>query len=455
MPNTIERVIHGVKHALWGRNLNSMNRLAAGGIRAVRIGYGIGRDLNDGQLTLQAMSLVYTTLLSLVPLLAVSFSVLKAFGVHNQIEPLLSALLVPLGDKGMEITSQVIGFVENMKVGVLGAVGLGLLFYTVTSLVQKVERAFNYTWRVKRSRPLAQQFSQYLSVLVVGPVLVFSAIGITGTLSSTAVVEALLANPALGHLVGFAGTLLPYLLVITAFTFVYVFIPNTRVHLGSALVGGIVAGVLWETGGWMFASFIATSTKYTAIYAGFAILIMFMIWLYLSWLILLIGASIAFYHQHPEYLLARRRELRLSHRMRERLALTAMALIGRHHCQGLPAWTGEGLGQHLGVPAAVVEGVLAPLHARGLLATTADEPPRLLPARPLENVPVKALLDALRGDLDDSDLRSAPLPVERPVDDALETVDRATDAALADRSWRDLAGIAGELPTAVGRQRSQ
>ena len=454
MPNTIERVIQSVKHVLWEQNPASMSRLRAAGIRAVRIGYGVGRDINDGQLTLQAMSLVYTTLLSLVPLLALSFSVLKAFGVHNQIEPLLAGFLAPLGDKGVEITAQVIGFVENIKVGVLGALGLGLLIYTVTSLVQKIERAFNYTWHVQRARPLAQQFSQYLSVLLVGPVLIFSAIGITGTLASASVVEALLANPVLGRLVGFAGTLLPYVLVIGAFTFVYALIPNTRVRLGSALVGGIVAGALWETGGWLFASFIAVSTKYTAIYAGFAILIMFMIWLYLSWLILLIGASIAFYHQHPEYLITRRRELRLSHRTREHLALLAMTLIGRHHYQALPPWTGERLAQHLGVPAAVLDTLLIPLKHHGLLAVTGDEPPRYLPAQPPETVPVKALLDAVRGGAGDTDPLAAQLPADAPVEELLNTVEAAIDAALAARSWKDLATAGGDRPAAGARQRA-
>ena len=110
-------------------------------------------------LTLQAMSLVYTTLLSLVPLIAVSFSVLKGFGVHNQVEPMLSSVLAPLGDKGAEITSKIIEFVENTKAGVLGSLGLVLLFYTVVSLIQKIERSFNFTWRISKPRPFAQRFS--------------------------------------------------------------------------------------------------------------------------------------------------------------------------------------------------------------------------------------------------------------------------------------------------------
>jgi len=139
------------------------------------------RDLVDGQLTLRAMSLVYTTLLSIVPLLALSFSVLKAFGVHNQIQPMLLRFLEPLGENGAEIAHNIIEFIQRMNVGVLGAVGLVLLLYTAISLMQKIEESLNYIWHVHRPRPLADRFSRYLSVLLVGPILVFSALGITAT----------------------------------------------------------------------------------------------------------------------------------------------------------------------------------------------------------------------------------------------------------------------------------
>jgi len=124
---------------LWGEDRGAASALRRRLVQALRMVYAVGRDLAEGQLTLRAMSLVYTTLLSLVPLLALSFSVLKGFGVHNQVRPTLLALLAPLGEKGVEITEQVIGFVDNIKVGVLGALGLGLLVYTVITLLQKIE----------------------------------------------------------------------------------------------------------------------------------------------------------------------------------------------------------------------------------------------------------------------------------------------------------------------------
>ncbi|MEJ2509376.1 MAG: YihY/virulence factor BrkB family protein, partial [Gammaproteobacteria bacterium] len=343
---------------LWAGDPTSMPFWRGRLIMLLRVAWVAIRDLADGQLTLRAMSLVYTSLLSLVPLLAVSFSVLKAFGVHNQIEPLLTHFLAPLGDKGVELSGRIIEFVENVRAGVLGSVGLAFLLYTVISLIQKIERAFNYTWHVEQHRRFTQRFSEYLSVIMIGPVLVFTALGITATVMNTAVVKHVVAIEPFGALIAFGGHVVPYLLIIGAFTFIYLFVPNTRVRVRSALVGGVVAGVLWESVGWAFTSFIVSSTKYTAIYSAFASLILFMIWLYLSWIILLIGASIAFYHQHPEYLSVRRREMRLSARMQERLALLIMYLVARNYYQGRTAWTIRGLTQRLRIPMDLLEDVL-------------------------------------------------------------------------------------------------
>ena len=151
------------------------------------------RDVTNGQLTLWAMSLVYTTLLSFVPLLALSFSVLKAFGVHNQVTPMLHRLLAPLGANADELSQRIIQFIDNTNVGVLGSVGLALLLYTVVSLVQKIEESFNFIWHVSEPRSITDRFSLYLSVLLVGPILVFAAIGITAAALNIEIVREFLA----------------------------------------------------------------------------------------------------------------------------------------------------------------------------------------------------------------------------------------------------------------------
>ena len=435
----LSQFTHRAHDFLWGEHLDAASPLRRWLLFPLRMLYAIGRDLGEGQITLRAMSLVYTTLLSLVPLLALSFSVLKGFGVHNQVRPALLTLLAPLGEKGAEITDQVIGFVNNIKVGVLGALGLGLLIYTVITLLQKIEDAFNYTWRIKRSRPLAQRFSQYLSVLMVGPLLIFSAVGVTAAVFGSSAVQALIAIEPLGTLVELVATLLPFLFVIAAFTFIYVLMPNTRVRVGSALVGASVAGVMWQALGWGFAAFIVASTKYTAIYSGFAIVIFSMIWLYLNWLIVLVGASIACYHQYPALLVTPRREFRLSNRVKEKIALLIATFIGRNYYTNAPAWSLEALAGRIGVPSMPVESVLMALQRAGFLTETADDPPHYLPARSFETITVKDLLDTVRSTEEEPSLNAETLPHETEVEAMLASVDQAVDASLRGRSLRELA----------------
>ncbi len=423
-------------------------------IRVLRVFYVVIRDLLEGQLTLRAMSLVYTTLLAMVPLLAVSFSVLKGFGVHNQIEPLLLNFLRPLGERGVEVTSRIIGFVDSVKAGILGSIGFALLIYTVISLIQKIERACNDTWHVNRSRPLSQKFSDYLSVILIGPVLVFSALGITASVMSTTVVQKMVAIKVFGSLMELATKLVPYLLVIAAFTFVYIFVPNTRVRFRSALTGGLVAGVLWETSGWAFASFVVKSAKYTAIYSGFAILIMFMIWLYLSWLIVLVGASVAYYHQHPESVTSYRRELRLSNRMQEKLALLVMFLVGNNYYDNLPALTLEEFAQSLNVPMEALEPIMEALEGYGLLSQTANEPPTYLPARPLDTAELKDVLDAVRGANEIVDLKPQSESAELAVDQLVDHIDQAMAGALRGSTLKDLA-LSKPAPVTLVSQSSQ
>jgi membrane protein len=428
-----------IERAIWSNRPDVTPAWKTRALRLVRLTVVLIRDLAQGQLTLRAMSLVYTTLLSIVPLLALSFSVLKAFGVHNQAEPMLREFLAPLGEKGAEVSHQIIGFIQNMNVGVLGSVGLALLLYTAVSLIQKIEESFNHIWHIYQPRSLGERFSRYLSVLLVGPILLFAAIGMTASAMNVWIVRDVLALEPFGQLVYGIGRLMPYVLVIAAFTFIYMFVPNTRVELGPALVGGIVGGVLWQSAGMAFALFVASSTKYSAIYSGFAILILFLIWLEVSWLILLFGASVAFYQQHPEYLVAEGGEPRLSNRMRERLALVIMSLIGGHYVAGRPAWTMRQLTQGLGVPMHAVDVVLAALEQAKLLVESNDDPPAYLPARDLGAISVRQLLEAVRSAGEDRFLNPAGLPVSERVDQILTRLEQALNASMGSVTVKDLA----------------
>lgn len=361
--------------------------------------YALVRDVLSGQLTLHAMSLVYTTLLSIVPLLALSFSVLKALGVHERMEPLLFRFFEPMGPQGIELANKILGFVDNMKVGVLGSVGLALLVYTVISLIQKIERSFNMIWRVPDMRSPAQRFSNYLSVIMVGPLLMVSAIGVTATIFSSDIVQTLVEIEPFGSLILAISRFTPFFLVVAAFTFVYIFIPNTRVKVRYAFVAGLVAGVSWQAAGMLFASFVAGSAKYAAIYSSFAIGIILLIWIYLNWMILLLGASLAFYLQYPGSV-AKRRQVQLAPELQERVGLTVMWMVARPFSEGEPAPQQEALEQKLRVPGEVTRTISDKLIRAGLLSLAGRQGDQLVPGRALDLITVRTILDVVRRDED-------------------------------------------------------
>lgn len=332
------------------------------------------RELIQGDLNMRAMGLVYTTLLSITPLLALSFSVLKGFGVHNQLEPLLLQFMTPLGQKAEEVTKQVLGFVDNVQVGALGVVGLVALLYTVLMLMQQIESAFNYLWQLPANRSIHKQFSKYISVIMVAPILLFTMFGLASSLSHTALAERIASHSSWNTFL----QLIPILLVIAVFTFIYSFIPNTRVKLLPALGAGILAGITWQAGGWMFASFVVNSGQQTAIYSVFAGLFLFILWMYIGWIIVLLGARVTYYFQYPEAMLQVGQPENLSLESRELLSAAILREIGLSFTQGQPPMTLEKLRTRIPISRLLIHKTLEDLIHYGILSQEKSQEPRYL-----------------------------------------------------------------------------
>ncbi|MGQ9425772.1 YihY/virulence factor BrkB family protein [Gilvimarinus sp. F26214L] len=362
--------------------------------RFTRIIFAVIRDFIYGDMALHAMGLVYTTILSFIPFLALAFSVLTALGVHNQLEPLLENFLEPLGERAPVITDNVLQFVDNIRVGVLGFAGMGFLIYTVISLTQKIETAFNSIWRVSQLRSLGQRFSNYLSVIIIGPVLIVSALGTTGTIVGSDFVTELRQVQPFGWLFSALSQLTPFFVIIGLFTFLYVFIPNTRVRVKYAFLGGVVAGVIWQATSLVFANFVAGSTRYEAIYSSFVVGILFLWWLYLAWLILLVGSSVAFYAQHEQQI-TRSRRLLPSASVDERTGLSMMYRVAREFDTGGGATSIADMESNLSVGPEVIERMTRKLIKRKLLVNTSDGA-GLLPARSLDKITLTELMQAVR-----------------------------------------------------------
>ena len=392
---SIEQLKTKVFDLIWDPEISEVTRFKRLIHSLLKIGFMVIRDFIENLVNLEAMALAFKTLLSLAPLLAVIFSILKGFGVHNRMEPALAEALAPLGEKGKEVTAYLIGFVDKMSAGALGSIGLVTLFITVLSLMGTIEQAFNRIWHVKSSRKLTRRFSDYLSVILVGPVLVVAALTITATLQSNAFVQKMISLEPFGTVILTFLKFVPYFTLWGAFTFLYFLVPNTRVKLTSALVGGLVAAVLWQTVGWGFTVFVASSTRYYAIYSSFALLLLFLLWLHVGWVIVLLGAQVAYAHQHFRFYEGERELLVNSPAGREKLALHMMFLIGRNFFHGLDPLNVTALANQLYLPAGLVRDFMETFRQSRLVLPVADEETFVL-ARDPERISIKEILDCVR-----------------------------------------------------------
>lgn len=417
-----------------------------------RVGASVGNDLAAGQLSLRAMSLVYTTLLSLVPLLAVSFSVLQAFGVHNQLDSWLVGLLEPLGEEALRISSQIVSFVENVNVRVLGSFGLVILIYMVVSLTQKVEAAVNHTWRIRSTRGFFERFTHYLSVILVGPLLVVAAISFYASVMTSDVVQEMAAVEPFGALRANLTKAVPYFLVIAAFTFVYVYIPYTRVRISAAIAGGIVAGILWSLAGAAFARFVVSSTAYAAIYSSFAIIVLFLIWLYVGWLILLTGAAVSFYCQHPEHRGIRVDQLELSAALRERLGLEIMARVARGFAEADRGTHAKRLATDLNTPLDHIRLIIKDLVNGGFLIRIQSVDERYVPAQDVSCIAVAAVLETVRGARREQTQKTVNRQTER-VDTVVSQINDFVQQSVGSMTVRDL--LIQDTPTAARSDKAQ
>jgi membrane protein len=374
------------------------------------------------------MGLVYTTLLSLIPLLAFSFAILKAFGAHRDLAPIVYEFFRPLGEQGAaQITGRVMQFTDTVSGGIVGSLGFALLVWTLVTTINKVEDSINYLWRVEQPRSFARRVTEYLALIIMGPLLLVAFVGLSHYAMSSAAMQRVAEVPLLQQLTYGLTALAPYAVVTAVFTIVYAFVPNTRVQFRAALIGGLVAGAVWAAIGNVFTGMVTVSARLTIVYAGFALVVAALLWTYFGWLILLAGAHLSFYVQNPGYLRIGLQEVRLSAREMERLALRIMFLVGQAHTAGVMRYTVNGLSEELGLPAVAIAQIVRALESAGLIVSTSAA--EVIPGRDLGHIGLQEILDVTRnqrgGHFSARGVRIAP-------------VDRLT--TQLDEAWRGVCG---------------
>jgi membrane protein len=394
-------------------------------LRWLRYPAALIRDWLSGDMSIRAMSLAYTTLLSLVPLMVFSFAILKGLGAHADLRLIVHEFFRPVGSAATQLTESVMQFVANMRGELLGSIGLAFLVYTVITTIQKVETSFNFVWRVERRRSFGRRFTEYLTVMILGPILLAVALGLLGSAENSPVARWLRAVAPFAAILEVLGRILPYAIVTLVFTCMYAFIPNIRVQFRAALIGGVTAGIIWALVGKVFTAVIVYSSQLVAVDSGFAIVLTTLIWVYLSWLILLIGAQLAFYVQFPQYLRHGQQTIELTGSDREQVGLSIMYLIGRDYGAGKRYWNAGRLAAELDIPGIALAPVLARLERAGLIVATEEE--LFVPGRDPEGILLADIVDAVRT------LQIGRLTIEIHGVTAAAQVMREVEAAVQER----------------------
>lgn len=394
------------------------------------------RDFNADQCLLRASALTFTTLLSLVPLLALMFAVLKGFGVQNVLEPLL---LQHLAAGSGDAISSLVDYINNTNVARLGTYGLVFLVLAVLTLLTNIEKSFNSIWGVEENRSILRRFTDYFSVVTIGPLFVVVAISMTSSLESQTLVQSLLDMAYVGEALLLLFKVLPFMVMWLVFAGLYLFMPNTRVSPRAALIGGIFGGTLWQLSQWGYINFQVGVARYNAIYGTMAALPILMFWIYISWMIVLLGLEMTYATQNLRSIRQDIRGRRVNFSSREQISLTVLLFIARRFYCGKPPLGQEQLAIKLEVPPRLLRSILEELQRLGLVAevNTASAEGAYQPARALETIRLFDLYQGLAEDGADYDRLRNTLE-RRVIAELSDRLVAARQEALSGLTLRDL-----------------
>lgn len=408
--------------------------------------------------TVRASALTFVTVLSLVPLLAFSFAAMKGLGFYQQlsdevIKPGIERMLphekpapsaempgvelpaaeAPDAAAGAEPTApadlpsplrdaidKLLTLVEETNFLALQFIGLIVVVWAVLKLLGTIEDSFNDIWGVRRARSFVRKVTDYLSIVVIAPMFLLVAVGVTSAAKTSAFATFLENQLSLGWLIGFGVRLMPLLAVWVAFTFLYMAMPNTRTRLGSSALGGFVAGTAWQVALLLHVEFQVGVANYNVMYSTFAAVPIFLVWVQLSWVIVLFGAELAFAHQHEHDFRRVVGWREATPAMRAAVGLRVLVRGVEGFLAGRGAFSADEVAQQLAVPVQAVDEVLEELRAAAVVESAGEpEAGRWLVARDPSSVRASDVLQALEGATTRGQIAS-PTGGDRAVDRLLE-----------------------------------
>ena len=377
---------------VWLINVDKLPRFRGALYNQLQLAIYVWREFWRDNSLLRASGLTYTTLLTIVPLLALMFALLKGLGVQRALEPFV---LERLTGGSHAVTERIMEYASHIHVGSLGTLGITFLFITMIMVLTNIEMAFNQIWQVRRGRPWLRKCSDYLGLLVILPVAMFVAVSLTTFVKSHVVTQELLSIDFFGRLYVYILKLAPFFVMWLAFSFIYLFMPNTRVNPISASAGGIIGGTLWQVSQWAYIHYQFGYSTYGAIYGALSQLPMLLIWIFVSWIILLLGAEIAFAHQNvANYRLRQRLKVQPSEQQ-SYWGLQLLLLVCERFEAGGPPPTIAALAERLELPLAEANALLELLQDIGALRAGGENGLEVLPARDMKHLMVFDLIEGL------------------------------------------------------------
>ena len=438
----ISKFFNFIKVDIWRIRLADLPFGKSFLIKQLRIIILAIRGYDEDKCFFRASSLTFYTLLSIVPVAAMFFGIAKGFGF----EKVLEKRIYENFPGQQEVLSQVLNFsnslLQETRGGLIAGIGLAVLFWSILKVLNHIERSFNDIWEIKVGRSWGRKFGDYLSIMLISPIFIILSGSVT-VFITTQVEQitqriALLGmfSPAISFLLKF----IPYALIWALFTFLYIIMPNTKVNFKAGLLGGVVAGTIYQIAQWAYISFQVGAARYNAIYGSFAALPLFLMWVQISWWIVLFGAELSFANQNVDTYEYEPDCLKISPAFKRLLTLQIAHLLIKNFSNGKKPLTYSQISDHLSMPVRLVHNIIFDLVESGLVSETktkSDKEFAYQPARDISTLTIKTILEALDQNGTD-DIPVAKTEDYRALSEALQNFSDAMENSPANKLLKDI-----------------
>ncbi len=436
------KIIEFIRVNIWRIRLKDTSRRKYFFIKQLRILILAIRGFAEDKCPLSASALTFYSILSIVPVVAMAFGIAKGFGFQK----LLEKELLEKFQGQEEVMNRVVAFahslLENTKGHMIASIGILFLLWTVIKLLSQIERSFNDIWEVNNPRTYGRKFSDYLSIMLISPILFIlsSSVTVFITTQIAVITQKVALIGMFSPIIFFMLKFIPYGLIWILFIFIYILMPNTKVNFSSGLIAGVIAGTIYQIAQWAYITFQVGMARYNAIYGSFAALPLFLIWIQLSWLIVLFGAEISFAYQYVDTYDFEPDRRFISPAFKKLLSLQISRLIISTFLKAEPPLSAFNISKTLEIPIRLVQQILDELVETGILSDTEVKKNKEIsyqPARDINAITINSVIEALEQKGVDN-IPVAQTAELKHLSESLKTLNDEIEKSPANRLLKDI-----------------